>query len=802
MPRLPLLLALIALCGSTLKVTAQSKFKQHDSWLYRLEMYDHFLPDEQQYTEKVYRITITRVNKDGTADAEAILQSMLVKSKNNNYNTADPSTYQVDRMMTEMLLLYHPLAFKIFPNDSIGEPVNAATLAAVTRASLGLGLDVQTSMTTMWKILPYNMSGMFAPFPAKVAVNYQWTAGRRTYRVESLENGNINITGSQLASPTDQLNMSTTFSYTLSRSTRQVLVFKFDHRSLTGKPAVSYVTTGTLLPAATKIPAADTAFFNALVRLSYFSTALDVRNDPDSVRVADFLALNLPRYGNSLLFKKALLSLNRGLSPYIREVYNDALNSIPSYALAGDMSALFNKLQHTSSVDADSAMVLIRLLAVYKKDLNGWLDQSFSQHLLPQSFDTTDARKEFMAAGLSEKAIQRIFEEARRSPANAQQIVNRLAMDPDSTIQASVKPMALWNKAMHTTDTAILKNISGQFNNISAAEMTLGKAGRYELLVYDILRKAKLHKEADALLDRTLEDLKSNQADTAFWIAHPELKEKKYANRNILAHAYHLKYEQTLPKDKKAALNYLALAAANAPKNNEEKAYDSFYDRSFLNSKEDYSPEFAEALTALGKPEEAMRVLSKQLISNPDMLETAKNMFEKNFPDKSFQDYFRNVLLKEWEQAPDFTLTGLNNESFRLADYKGQWLLLDFWGTWCSPCRQDLPHLNQLAAEIKAGKHPGNAILAISCREPLETTREFVIANKYVFPAAHSDSKVEKLYNVRGYPTKVLVSPEGKMLDLQFGTDYAAILNMYSSIYAQQDKERPSTIKIDNKKKD
>jgi thiol-disulfide isomerase/thioredoxin len=799
MPRFLLLPVLIALCGSTLKVTAQSTFRQHDSWLYRLEMNDRFLPDEQQYVEKVYRITITRVNKDGTADAEAVLQSTLVKSKNNNYNTADPSTYQVDVMMTDMLLLYQPLAFKIFPNDSIGEPVNAAALAAVTGTSLDLNLDSRAALTTMWKILPYNMAGMFAPFPAKVVVDYQWTAGPRTYRVAAVEKDEINITGTQEA---DGANMSTTFSYTLSRSKRQVRAFKYDHHTPAGAAVVRNMITGTLLPAATQVPVADTAFFNALVRLSYFSKALDEKGEPDSARVAAFLALNLPRYGNNLMFKKALLSINRGMSPYIREVYGDALNNLPSYALAGDGSALFNKLQRTSSLDGDSAITLIKLLSVDKKSLNDWLDQSFSQHLLPSSFDTAGARKQFTEAGLSEKAIQEIFEEARKGPANAQLIINKLAMDPDSIIQASVKPMALWNKAMHTTDTAILKSIATQFNHNSAAEMTLGKAGRYQLLVYDILRKANLQKDAAALLDKTVEDLKNNQADTAFWTAHPELKEKKFANRNILSHAYHLKYEQTLPKDKKAALNYLALAAANAPGNNGEKAYESFYDRSFLQSKEDYTPEFAEALAALGKPEDAMKVLSKQLMSNPEMLDAAKTMFEKSFPDKSFPDYFRNVLLKEWESAPDFTLTGLNNESFRLADYKGKWLLLDFWGTWCGPCRRDLPHLNQLAEEMKAGKHPGNALLAISCQEPLETTREFVATNKYVFPAAHSDSKVEKLYKVRGYPTKVLVSPDGKMLDLQFGTDYAAILKMYSSIYAQQDKVQPLKIKVDNKKKD
>jgi len=70
------------------------------------------------------------------------------------------------------------------------------------------------------------------------------------------------------------------------------------------------------------------------------------------------------------------------------------------------------------------------------------------------------------------------------------------------------------------------------------------------------------------------------------------------------------------------------------------------------------------------------------------------------------------------------------------------------------------------------------------------------------FPAAHADDKIEKSYKIKGYPTKVLVSPDGKMLDLQFGADYASILQAYSNAYFTQEKEQPSTIKIDNKKKD
>jgi|GEM_PF-2337239 len=800
-----LLTALFICCISSLPVAAQSTFKAHDTWLYRLEQDSYYLSDQHQHTEKVYRLTIIGVNKDGSADVTAALQSSLVTGNDQmttKYNSADRETYNSKQgTIPDMFLLYRPLAFKVFANDSIGEATNAAALAAIVGDEMGLEQPDRERLAQTWKILPSQIMGLFAPSVPRVDENYQWKTGEWDYRVAEIEKGTVKITGRNDHVP-DSMHRLITASYTLPRSKRETLAFEYANKPATGQQAPCTTLKGTLLPAGTTLPKADTAFYRALVQMSYYSNSLMAKGEMDSAKVADFLALNMPRYGNDLVFKLARLDLRFSNSEHMYELYNNVLMEVPSYALANSSSHLFNKLGSTVVRNIDSSMLLVKLLSAHPAMLNSWLDQSFSQSLQSEKFDTTGAREEFRRRGVSEKRIAEIFEEVRKMPAASQEMINRLMMEKDSSLRASVRPMALWNRAMHTTDTVILKELALEVANVTPAEMTMGKAARYELMVHDILRKAKLDKTADVLLDKTLENLQRNQADTAFWTAHPEWRDKKFANKNILGHVWYLKYQQTAPQDKKAALNYLALAAASAPRNNIEKVYESFYDRVFLHSEEDYNPKFAEELSAMGKPEEAMKVLSRQLMTQPDKLDETRALFEKNFPGRSFQDYFRNVLLKEWDQAPDFTLTGMNKESYRLADYKGKWLLLDFWGTWCSPCRADLPHLNKLAAEINAGSHPGNAILAVSCRESLETARDFMADNRYVFSAAHSDGKIENLYKVRGYPTKVLVSPDGKMLDLQFGADYAAILKSYSDLYFKEDKTATPVIKVDNKKKD
>lgn len=803
MYKIPLLLALVVWMGSVITLNAQSRFKPKETWLYEASFDQHLQQGTQQYEHRVYRITIISVNNDGSANAQAVLLSAAGKGKNYHFNTADQSSYEVnDNMLLNMQLLYQPLLFKIFPNDSIGQPTNTAAVSAATAASLGLPADWQAVAADTWNQLPYYLIGAIAPFPAKLIPHYQWASGAWNYKVTEVLPETVTITGVKKMIPVSEWQKPANISFTLSRSTKRVLTCSWQDAISNAAPANSYQIISKCLPPAGEPALADTSFFNALVRLNYLSNALVVQNELDSAKVADFLALNMPRYGERLPFKIAMLSLNRGDDSYIEEVYTAALHAVPGYALANNPSGLFNKLQHVSVEGADTAMALIRLLSVHKKTLNDWLDQAFYQTLMNYKFDSVEARKTFVERGLSENAIQRIFEEGRGSPVVAQEIITRLSKEKDSLIQVSIKPMAWWNKINHTTDTAILKSMVTQLGTPTAAEMTWGKAARYQLMVYDILQKAHLEKEAATLLDKALTGLTQNQADTVFWTANPDLKDKKYANRQILAHAYHLKYQEMLPRNKDTALRYLALAAANAPKHNEEKVYESFYDRISLNAKEDYTEDFAAALVEMGRPEEAMKVISRQLMTQPEILDQVKTLFEKQFPGKSFSEYFRNVLLKEWDQAPDFVLEGIKKEAqFRLADYKGKWLLLDFWGSWCGPCRADLPHMDQLAKDINTGQYPGTALLAIACGEPLDITRDFLGKTTYTFPAAHSDKKVEYLYKVRGFPTKVLVSPDGKMLDLQFGTDYAAMLKMYSNMYAQQEKQ-PSTINIKNKKKD
>ncbi len=117
--------------------------------------------------------------------------------------------------------------------------------------------------------------------------------------------------------------------------------------------------------------------------------------------------------------------------------------------------------------------------------------------------------------------------------------------------------------------------------------------------------------------------------------------------------------------------------------------------------------------------------------------------------------------------AENFTLDTLDGGSVSLADYEGEVVVMNFWATWCPPCRAEMPGLNRF---YEAHQDEGLTVLAINAQESAETIRPFITANEFTFPVLLDlDGEVAQQYSTRSFPTTFIIDRAGSIQHVQTG---------------------------------
>jgi thiol-disulfide isomerase/thioredoxin len=108
--------------------------------------------------------------------------------------------------------------------------------------------------------------------------------------------------------------------------------------------------------------------------------------------------------------------------------------------------------------------------------------------------------------------------------------------------------------------------------------------------------------------------------------------------------------------------------------------------------------------------------------------------------------------------APDFTLETVDGDSITLSALRGRWVLINFWATWCAPCRDEMPYLAALAET----QSDTLTVLPINMRERLDQVRMFVGELGIRLPIlVDPDDATLLAYGVRGLPVSFLIAPDG-----------------------------------------
>jgi peroxiredoxin len=135
--------------------------------------------------------------------------------------------------------------------------------------------------------------------------------------------------------------------------------------------------------------------------------------------------------------------------------------------------------------------------------------------------------------------------------------------------------------------------------------------------------------------------------------------------------------------------------------------------------------------------------------------------------------YTAQAILKSREvraskRAPDFTLKNSRGERIRLADYKGKVVLLNFWATWCAPCRTEIPWFVDFEKEFQAR---GFTVLGVSMDEDgWKAINPYVAEHKINYPVVLGNEEVNELYGgIEALPTTLLIGRDGNVAFIHNG---------------------------------
>jgi thiol-disulfide isomerase/thioredoxin len=116
------------------------------------------------------------------------------------------------------------------------------------------------------------------------------------------------------------------------------------------------------------------------------------------------------------------------------------------------------------------------------------------------------------------------------------------------------------------------------------------------------------------------------------------------------------------------------------------------------------------------------------------------------------------------KMAPDFAVTDITGKSHKLSSYKGKNVIVNFWATWCGPCRMEIPSFIKLRSEIGDDKLVILGISYIDFRSSAETIKQFVSENSiinYTIIAAQAESMPSPYNYISAIPTTFFINPDG-----------------------------------------
>lgn len=158
-----------------------------------------------------------------------------------------------------------------------------------------------------------------------------------------------------------------------------------------------------------------------------------------------------------------------------------------------------------------------------------------------------------------------------------------------------------------------------------------------------------------------------------------------------------------------------------------------------------------------------------------------------NKPARETNEIEATTLVKAGDMAPDFTVEMFDGSTVSLAELRGKVVLLNFWATWCPPCREELKHVQKQIIDRFAGEE--FVFLPISRGEAAKTVKAFLQKNGYKFPAGlDPEQAIYKRYASNFIPRNFVIDKQGKIAYLSVGYDEKEFAELIDTVAAQLKK--------------
>jgi len=134
-----------------------------------------------------------------------------------------------------------------------------------------------------------------------------------------------------------------------------------------------------------------------------------------------------------------------------------------------------------------------------------------------------------------------------------------------------------------------------------------------------------------------------------------------------------------------------------------------------------------------------------------------------------------------YEEAPDFTLTNINGEEVTLSDYRGKAVILNFWASWCPPCRSEMGYFDELSNEYEGGDEL--AVLMVNLtdggQETVETASSYLEVNGFTLDVLFdTEGTAASLYSVSSIPVTYFIDKDGYIRQTNVGAMEKQTLRM------------------------